>query len=202
MKNDCGSSPFSRPPGQRSGHDRPHADRPVTENGIQRLTLIGVLGALSVALSALEGWLPALPVLLALPVPGVRLGLANLAVTAALFWLGLPAALSVGILKTAFVLLTRGLTAAMMTGAGTLLAVLAMAVMRPLYSRRAVTFVGVGVAGAAAHTIGQLSVAALLLGAGAWYYTPPLLLCAAACGTLTGLLLNLLLPRLETVRIF
>lgn len=174
----------------KNGHSSPLSRPSAGFGAVQRLTLIGVLGALAVALSALEGCLPALPV------PGARLGLANLAVTAALFWLGLPAGISVGGIKTVFVLLTRGLTAAMMTGAGTLLAVLVMAAMRALYRRRFVTFVGVGVAGAAAHNTGQLLCAALLLGGGVWYYLPLLLLCAAVCGVLTGLLLNLVLPRL------
>ncbi|MBQ9415159.1 MAG: Gx transporter family protein [Clostridia bacterium] len=166
----------------------PNARLPLSSTEV--LTTTGVLAAAAIALSALESGLPPLPI------PGARLGLASLASVSALAICGMPSALAVAVIKTVFVWLTRGVTAAMMTGAGTLLSLLVTAALLPLMRRQLLSFVGVSVAGAAAHNLSQIGVAVWLLGSGVWYYLPLLLLAAALCGTLTGLLLNAVLPRI------
>ena len=70
----------------------------------RRVALMGLLFALSVVLSFLEGTLTPL---LGLP-PGVKLGLANVVVMYALFFLGRGSAFTLVLLKSFFVLLTRG----------------------------------------------------------------------------------------------
>ncbi len=168
---------------------------PSAGNGVRtplrRLAFAGVLCALSCALSVLENLLPALPV------PGARLGLANIAVTAALFWLGVPYAAGVGCAKCLTVWLTRGGMAAVYSVCGTALSLLAMTVMRPLYRRGLVSMVGVSVAGAAAHTAGQLLCVRVLSDMTARALVFPLTLLSAASGVLTGVALNLLMPRVE-----
>ena len=64
-----------------------------------RVALLGILCALAVALSFLEGLLPVLPV------PGAKLGLSNIVVMATLSSMNLPAALAVVFVKAAFALL-------------------------------------------------------------------------------------------------
>lgn len=68
----------------------------------RRVALMGLLFALSVVLSFLEGTLTPL---LGLP-PGVKLGLANVVVMYALFFLGRGSAFTLVLLKSFFVLLT------------------------------------------------------------------------------------------------
>lgn len=157
----------------------------------QRLTLIGLFGAVTIVLSALESILPALPV------PGARLGLANVAVTAALVLIGPVNGAAVALLKIVFVLLTRGMTAALMAGGGTTLAVLVTLLLLPLYEHRFFSFLGVCVSASAAHTVGQLLCATLLLSPAVWSYAPLMLLVALPTGIVTGTLLNLLIPRLK-----
>ena len=70
----------------------------------RRVALMGLLFALSVVLSFLEGTLTPL---LGLP-PGVKLGLANVVVMYALFFLGRGSAFTLVLLKSYCVLLTRG----------------------------------------------------------------------------------------------
>lgn len=159
----------------------------------RRVTLIGLLGATAVVLSWLESALPPLPV------PGARLGLANVAVTAAMTLLGVPAGAAVGGIKVLFALLTRGATAAWMAGCGTLGAVVLTACLLPLYRRERLTFVGVSTAAAAAHSLGQLAAASLLLGGAVMVYAPWLLLVSLPTGVVTGLLLNITVDRLRAV---
>ena len=71
---------------------------------VKRLALMGLLFALAMALSFLEALLPALPML----PPGIRLGLSNIVTMYALFVLGPVSGYTIAVLKSLFVLLTRG----------------------------------------------------------------------------------------------
>ncbi|HIS63819.1 MAG TPA: Gx transporter family protein, partial [Candidatus Avoscillospira avistercoris] len=64
---------------------------------------------------------------------------------------------------------------------------LALLVMAALKRCKRLSLYGISMAGAAAHNIGQLSVAALVLGSSyVWAYLPFLLLVSLATGTITG----------------
>lgn len=157
---------------------------------VKELTLVGLFAALAVVCSVLESFLPPLPV------PGARLGLANVAVTAATVLLSPIGGIAVAALKVLFTLLTRGVTAAWMAGCGTCLAVATTVCLLPLWRRERLTFVGVSVASAGAHTLGQLLGSTVLLSGAVWAYAPMLLLLSVPAGVLTGLVLNMLIPRL------
>ena len=146
----------------------------------KQLTLCGVLTALALALSYMENLFP---LTLAIPLPGVKLGLANIVTVFALYALGtVPAFL---------ILIARCLLGAMFAGNMSALifsllgGVCAMAVMAGL-SRLSVY--GVSVGGAAAHNCGQVAAAVLTLGNTApLYYLPVLLGVSLLTGALTGL---------------
>ena len=105
----------------------------------RRAALLGLLAALAVALSFLEGLLPVIPI------PGAKLGLSNIVIMYALTSLNLPCALALAAVKAAFALL-RGGSAFLMSLAGGLLSTLVMAgVLRLLRGR--VSFIGVGILG-------------------------------------------------------
>lgn len=97
----------------------------------RRVALMGLLFALSVVLSFLEGTLTPL---LGLP-PGVKLGLANVVVMYALFFLGRGSAFTLVLLKSFFVLLTRGAMAGALSLGGGLLSLGVMAVLCLFRSR-------------------------------------------------------------------
>ena len=154
----------------------------------RRAALLGLLAALAVALSFLEGLLPVIPI------PGAKLGLSNIVIMYALTSLNLPCALALAAVKAAFALL-RGGTAFFMSLAGGLLSTLVMAGALRLFRNR-VSFIGVGILGAVAHNGGQLAAAMLLLSPALIGYGPWLLLLAVAAGTVTGLTLNFVMPAL------
>ena len=155
----------------------------------KQLTTGAILAALALALSYVEGMFP-LPV----PLPGFKLGLANIVTLFALYTLGAPSALAI--------LLVRVLLGAMFAGnASALLYSLlggfaAMAVMIALSRARGLSVYGVSIGGAAAHNIGQVAAAMLTLGnAAPTAYLPLLLVVAVFSGALTGLICSLLLGR-------
>lgn len=157
------------------------------------LVVMGLLVALGAVLGLVESAL--LP---PLPIPGVRLGIANIAVVLALTLLGSREALAVSILRV----LVVGVAAGSLGGPSMVLglsgAVCAWSVMAALASRGATfSVVGWSVAGAAAHVAGQLAAASVLTGSPAPLFIAPLsLVLALACGLAVGFASRLLLSRL------
>ena len=86
------------------------------------VALTGLLAALALALSFLEGLLPPLPFL----PPGAKLGLSNIVTMYAAGTLGLPCAVFLAVLKGGFALLTRGAVAGCMSLAGGLFSTVCM----------------------------------------------------------------------------
>ena len=152
----------------------------------QKITRCALLAALALALSLLERLFP-LPML-----PGAKLGLANLVTLFAL------ARLTPG--DAAAILLTRCLLGALFAPSPVSLAyslvggAAALAVMIPLRRARRLSIYGVSVCGAAAHNVGQIVTAMLLLRTAAVLaYLPVLLLFSLLTGALNAFLAALLL---------
>ena len=149
----------------------------------KQLTLCALLTAMALALSYLENLFP---LSLAIPIPGVKLGLANIVTLFALYAMGPGQAL--------LILLARCVLGALFAGNMNALlfsllgALCAMGVMILLSRRRGLSIYGVSVGGAAAHNCGQIAAAMLTLGNSApLYYLPVLLAVPLLTGGLTGL---------------
>lgn len=155
----------------------------------KRVSFLGILGAVAIVLSYLEGLLPPLPFL----PPGAKAGFSNIVTMFSAWYLGLPASLTLCLIKSLFVLLTRGVTAFCMSLAGGLLSTFVMWICW----KCRFSFVVTGIAGALAHNTAQLVVAMVLTQTPYLvYYYPFLLIFAVAAGTVTGLLLHFLYPPL------
>ena len=155
----------------------------------RRLTLLAMLLAMGVVLTALEHMLPPLP----LVPPNVRLGLSNIITMYTLFFLGRREAAVLAVLKAGFVLLMRGATAGLLSLCGGLLSVGAM--MLPAALFRDASYMLLSVFGAIAHNVGQILAASALLRTSSLFYTLPLLTAfGVLCGVLTGTLLRVVMP--------
>ncbi|MBQ2061737.1 MAG: Gx transporter family protein [Oscillospiraceae bacterium] len=155
---------------------------------VKKLALCAVLSALALGLSTLENLFP---VSLAVPLPGVKLGLANIVTVFALYELGAPAALAI--------LVTRCLLGGLFSGTVTALlfsllgGLCAMGVMILLKRSRRLSIYGVSIGGAAAHNVGQIAAAVITLGNPMVVgYLPFLLAVALVTGSLTGFVVSLL----------
>ena len=151
-------------------------------NKTQRLARAALLTALALGLSWMERFIP---LQLLVPLPGIKLGLANLVTLFALYFLGGRMALAILCVRCLLgSLFGGGVTAFCFSIIGGLLALAVMAAARrlPLLS-----VYGVSILGAAAHHVGQILVAVALLRSGyVVAYLPFLLLVAIATGFLTG----------------
>lgn len=168
---------------------------------IRKSTLLlcrtGLLAAVALTLSVLENMIPNFPFVL----PGMKLGLSNIAVMFSLELCSLPMTLAVVVVKALFALVTRGATAFFMSFAGGLLSALGMYLLmhckKPVFGS-----LGVGVVGAFAHNMGQLLVAYLLVADGVYGYLPVLSAASLVTGALTGLVYHIVMPCLVRVPLF
>lgn len=146
------------------------------------LTIMAILTALAMVL----GWVERMiPLELLIPLPGMKLGLANTVTMFSLYWLNLPA--------TMLILTARCLLGGLFSGNMTALAfsltggVISMLVMAAAKRSRHLSVWGVSVLGAAGHNCGQILIAMILMHSGAVLgYLPYLLLIGTACGCATA----------------
>lgn len=163
----------------------------------KNIALCAVLTALALGLSTLENLFP---VSLLIPLPGIKLGLANIVTVFALYWLGNVPAL--------VILISRCTLGAMFAGnfSALLFSLLggltAMVVMIALKQCRRLSLYGVSVGGAAAHNIGQICAAMITLGnTMVLGYLPVLLGVSLITGTLTGFVAGLLFRAMKNVKL-
>lgn len=161
------------------------------------ITQTALIASIALVLSYIEMLIPDIPFLL----PGMKLGLSNIAVMFALSVLNLPSALFVCLVKAIFALLMRGFTAFLMSLCGGILSCL---VMFLLLSAKKVRFgyIGIGVSGAFFHNFGQLLVSVLLTDKAVFAYTPVICVSALVTGTLTAIVLYLVMPAVTKTSLF
>lgn len=154
----------------------------------EKVALAGVLSAFAIASGALESLIPPLP----FAPPGFRIGFSNVASMTAAAAVSPLAAFAVAIIKSVFVLITRGFTAFLLSLAGGVVSA-CVTVLLLRFARGKVGCIGIGVASAAFHNLAQVCVYSLIIGAAAFWYLPYLLILGSFCGALTGILLDLAL---------
>ena len=133
-----------------------------------------------------------------LPVPGAKLGLANIVTAVAIDTFGAASGLCIVIAKALFAMLTRGILAGTMSLSGSMLSMLVMLVLIRS-SKSPFGYLGIGVSGALAHNTGQFIVSYAICGAAVIYYIPVLLIISALTGSISGIALGLLSPKLTNV---
>ena len=161
----------------------------------RRLTTDAMFLCAAMMLAFLESLLPPLPV------PGVKLGLANLAVLCCVYGVGLADGAAVAVIRWLVMGMLFGSGTSMLFSLAGTVGVLAMLCLLRLTVRihgGRLSFAGISVLTALAHNLGQLFCASLLYGWGReilLVYGGGLVLFGTACGTLTGWLCNLLFRR-------
>lgn len=157
----------------------------------KRLTRMAVLTAVALTIFIVELQLPNLT-----PVPGVKLGLANIITVYAMFALG-PG-------DTLGILLARILLGSMFSGqmmslfyslAGGFLCYLVMLLLHKIFTRKQIWICSV--LGAVAHNMGQIAVAVLITRTvSLFYYLPVLLISGIIAGIFTGLCAQLVVNKM------
>lgn len=158
---------------------------------VKRLCRMAVLTAVALGIYIAELQIPSI-----VPIPGVKLGLANIVTIYAIFKLSAPDAAAI---LTARILLgsifAGQVTAFFYSAAGGLMCLLVMLVMRKIVTEKQIWVCSV--IGAVAHNIGQIAAAiAITQTLSLIYYLPVLLLSGIITGLFTGLSAQFLVNRL------
>ena len=156
----------------------------------QNVAVYGLLIALAMVFSFVETLIP-----LPIPVPGVKLGLANLVTVAGLYLVGIRGTIFVTIIRIVLVGFSFGNPYSMLYGlSGSLLSLLVMSMAKKY---RWFSLVGISVLGGIFHNIGQITFAAVIVRtSGLFYYLPALLAAGCAAGILIGVLGGIVADRL------
>ena len=157
----------------------------------KRLTLYALLVALAMIFSYLESLVP-----MSFAVPGIKLGLPNIVIVFALYKLGFRGAVCISIIRVVLVSILFGNVMSMIYSiAG---AALSLAVMWLLHKIGKFSPVGVSVAGALGHNVGQVACAMLLLETGGLvYYLAPLCVSGAIAGICIGVAGGIVVKRVK-----
>lgn len=154
----------------------------------RRLTVSALLVTVMLMLGYLENLVPT-------GVPGIKLGLSNSVLLLAIYWLGIPTALILMVVKVVLSgILFSGVSAMMYAFAG---GVLSMVVMSVLYKAKGFSPIAIAMAGAVFHNVGQVGLAIVILETDRLvYYMAILMLAGLVTGFVTGTVTSLLMKRL------
>ena len=157
----------------------------------QKLTVMALTTAIALVLSFVESQIPAF-----VAVPGVKMGLANIAIVYALYRLGWKEAALISLIRVVLVSLLFGSAASFLYSlAGAVLSLLGMALLKKTGK---FTEIVVSVAGGVLHNIGQIAMASIILETDALrYYLPFLLVSGILAGVVIGLISGILISRIH-----
>lgn len=158
---------------------------------IKKITRLSILLSLSIVLSIVESLVPVFNGI----IPGLKIGLANIAIMIALYAYGIKEAIFVSIARIFIVgMLRTGLfnITFFFSISGAILSLIAMFIFKKI---NIFSIIGVSIIGSIFHTIGQIIVAILFVqNMNILYYLPVLLICAIITGVLTGYISKKSLP--------
>ena len=157
----------------------------------KKMVTLSSLVALAMILSYIESMVPVF-----IPIPGVKMGLSNIATVFALYTLGWPYAICVSVVRVllssllfgSFVSLTYSLF-----GAALALIIMILLMKTDLFSP-----IGISVAGGVFHNVGQVLAACLVMqNIGISLYVIPLVLSGTIAGIFIGIVSGILIRKIE-----
>ncbi|MDR0424799.1 MAG: Gx transporter family protein [Clostridiales Family XIII bacterium] len=172
-----------------------HRDR--SKSAIKRgeVALTGVFLAFILAVGVLERLIP-----LDFIVPGARLGFSNVVVLVSIYIFRFRISLILVLLKCLLMsMLTGGPSSLIYSLSGSLLSFAVMYLLAKALGER-ISPIGVSVAGAAAHSTGQIIASCVVLeNIGMFAYLPVLLVLSVISGVLVGFIVKNTVPRLRII---
>ena len=157
----------------------------------KKVTVMALTVALAMILSFVESQIPAF-----VAIPGVKMGLANIAVVFALYKLGWKEAVLISLIRVFLVSLLFGTGASLFYSVAG--AVLSLVGMIALKATKLFSSVAVSVAGGVLHNVGQIGMACLLLETDVLrYYLPFLALSGILAGVVIGVVAAILVKRIR-----
>ena len=162
-------------------------------NRNKRIALLGVIAALAIVLSYFESLIPPL-----IAIPGVKMGLANIAVMFALYKFGMLEATVISLVRNIVVFLLFGSVIALIYSlAGAACSLLVMALLKKFSP---LSELGVSVSGGVTHNIAQIVVAIFAFSTPSLIlYLPVLLISGTVAGIVIGICSGMLIKKIKKI---
>ena len=156
----------------------------------RKLTLLSLLCAIALTIFMVEAQIPPL-----MPIPGIKMGLANIITVLAVFAIGSKEAAAVLFVRVFLGAVFAGnFSTIFYSGAGGICAILITILSRRILTKKQLWIAGV--LGAIAHSIGQMAMAVCITQTfGLIAYLPVMLVASIFSGTFTGLCAQYLVNR-------
>lgn len=160
-------------------------------NNTKKLTTMAIMVSFALILSFIESRIPAF-----VAIPGVKVGLANIAVIFTLYKMGIKEAAAISVVRILLVSMLFGNPVSLVYSlAG---AALSFSVMLLLKKLTPLTEVAVSVSGGVMHNIGQIIAASIIMDTNVVaYYLPFLILSGTIAGIVVGLITAMLIKRVK-----
>jgi heptaprenyl diphosphate synthase len=161
------------------------------KSNTKKLTTLAITVSLALILSFIESRIPAF-----VAIPGIKVGLANIAVIFTLYKLGAKEAVGVSIIRVLLVSMLFGSPVSMLYSiAGAVLSLTVMIILKKLTPLNEIT---VSICGGIMHNIGQICMASIMLSTNVViYYLPFLLLSGIIAGVAVGVVSGLLIKKVK-----
>lgn len=157
------------------------------------LTITALMSAIALVLSFIENRFVILPAC-----PGVKMGLSNVAVILALFFISKKTAYGIALIKALFSLATRGVMAGVLSISGGVASVTLVLLILAVSKNASLSLIGVS--GALCHNLVQLFVISFFYGGVSFLpYLPLLILSGVLFGVLNAALLKAILPHFRKI---
>lgn len=167
------------------------------QNKTKTITCVAMLFAITVVLMSIEAVIPPIPTL----PPGIKLGLSNIVVMYCLFFLNAKYAFAILLMKSAFVFLTRGAIAFLLSFSGGILSILIMIMILKL-KKFNLSYIIISISASIGHNLGQILVSSIILkNKAVLFYIPILIISGIFMGIVTGVLLRVLTPSMKRINI-
>ena len=154
----------------------------------KKIALCGVLTALAMIFSYIESVIP-----IPIPVPGIKLGVANIAVITILYVLGVKEAIVINLLR----LLFGNVNSFLFSISGAVLSLTIMIIMKKLDF---FSCIGVSVCGGVMHNVGQIIAAVFIMGSEAIVlYLPVLIVSGVFTGVVIGVVSGIVAKHVKKV---
>ena len=160
-------------------------------NNTRKLTQLALTVSFAMMLSFIESRIPAF-----VAIPGVKIGLANIAVIFTLYKFGFKEAISVSLVRVLLVSILFGSPISLIYSvSGAILSFASMLLLKALTPLREVA---VSVAGGVMHNVGQIAAASIMLDTNVVvYYLPFLILSGTIAGIAVGITAAMLIKRIK-----
>lgn len=158
----------------------------------KKISILSLFSAFAIILSYVESFIPVVGI------PGVKLGLANLAVVLAMYLLGYKEAFFINIIRIILVGAMFGnLFGILFSISGAAISFIVMALLK---MTKKFSIVSVGIVGGVFHNIGQIVVAAFVVNTfNVIVYVPVLIFSGIITGLIIGMLVQIIYARTKTI---